>query len=85
LQVSYDYFSDTFSVTASRDYRAGEQVFVNYGQTNDGLMQYYGFTEVGWSTASFIISFQSHIPVQSIFLPWAWLRSIFFSVPLTWG
>eukprot|EP00955_Chlamydomonas_euryale_P078083 363077-Chlamydomonas_euryale.AAC.1 len=33
------------SVTASRVYKAGEQVFVNYGQSNDTLMQYYGFAE----------------------------------------
>ena len=46
-EVSYDYFSDSFSVTASRSYQQGDQVYVNYGQNNDGLMQFYGFTEVG--------------------------------------
>ena len=46
-EVSYDYFSDSFSVTASRSYQQEDQVFVNYGQNNDGLMQFYGFAEVG--------------------------------------
>lgn len=45
-EVSYEFVSDSFAVIASRSYADGEQVFVNYGQTNDGLMQYYGFSEV---------------------------------------
>lgn len=50
-EVSYDYFYDGFSVTATRAYESGEQVFVNYGQSNDTLMQYYGFAEVEYSAA----------------------------------
>lgn len=45
-EVSYEFVSDSFAVIASRSYASGEQVFVNYGQANDGLMQYYGFSEV---------------------------------------
>mmetsp|Transcript_22162 Transcript_22162/g.56310 ORF Transcript_22162/g.56310 Transcript_22162/m.56310 type:complete len:522 (-) Transcript_22162:24-1589(-) len=46
-EVTLDYFSDRYSVTAGREYRAGEQVFISYGanQTNDSLMQFYGFSE----------------------------------------
>ncbi|KAL6755314.1 hypothetical protein V8C86DRAFT_2679007 [Haematococcus lacustris] len=46
-EVSLDYFSDRYSVQAGRDYSMGEEVFISYGgnQTNDSLLQYYGFTE----------------------------------------
>ncbi|KAI8477484.1 MAG: hypothetical protein J3K34DRAFT_453032 [Monoraphidium minutum] len=45
-EVSYDYFRDAFVVAAGRDYEPGSQVFVSYGrQSNDSLMQYYGFSE----------------------------------------
>lgn len=40
-EVSYDYFADAYSVTAGEAYKAGDQVFISYGdkQTNDSLMQ----------------------------------------------
>ncbi|KAF5841378.1 hypothetical protein DUNSADRAFT_13246 [Dunaliella salina] len=45
-EVSYDYFLDSYTVAASKPYAKGEQVFVSYGrQTNDSLLQYYGFVE----------------------------------------
>ncbi|KAG2445470.1 hypothetical protein HXX76_000087 [Chlamydomonas incerta] len=45
-EVSYNYFGDSYSVVASRDFKKGEQVFITYGaQSNDSLMQYYGFAE----------------------------------------
>ena len=34
-------------MTSSKEYAAGEQVLITYGQANDALMQYYGFAEVG--------------------------------------
>jgi hypothetical protein len=44
--VSYDFFRDAFSVTAANAYTPGQQVFVSYGrQSNDSLLQYYGFSE----------------------------------------
>ena len=47
-EVSYDYFRDAFVVAAGRAYAPGQQVFVSYGaQSNDGLMQFYGFAEPG--------------------------------------
>lgn len=43
--VSYNYFADQFEVRAGR-YAEGEQVFISYGrQSNDRLLQYYGFVE----------------------------------------
>ncbi|GLC36601.1 hypothetical protein PLESTB_000254700 [Pleodorina starrii] len=45
-EVSYNYFGDSYSVVASREFKKGEQVFISYGaQSNDSLMQYYGFAE----------------------------------------
>ncbi|KAA6421676.1 MAG: N-methyltransferase (ISS) [Trebouxia sp. A1-2] len=45
-EVAYEYFGDRFSVTAERKYKQGEQVFITYGQqSNDKLLQYYGFVE----------------------------------------
>ncbi|GIL58110.1 hypothetical protein Vafri_12963 [Volvox africanus] len=45
-EVSYNYFGDSYSVVASREFTKGEQVFISYGpQSNDSLMQYYGFAE----------------------------------------
>lgn len=46
--MSYDYFRDAFVVAAGRSYSPGQQVMVSYGQqSNDSLMQYYGFSERG--------------------------------------
>lgn len=43
--VSYNYFADQFEVRVGR-YAPGEQVFISYGrQSNDRLLQYYGFVE----------------------------------------
>ncbi|EFJ50052.1 hypothetical protein VOLCADRAFT_104004 [Volvox carteri f. nagariensis] len=45
-EVAYNYFGDSYSVVASREFKKGEQVFISYGaQSNDSLMQYYGFAE----------------------------------------
>lgn len=45
-EVAYEYFGNRFSVTAERNYKQGEQVFITYGQqSNDKLLQYYGFVE----------------------------------------
>lgn len=47
-EVTFDYFSSSYTVAPSRDFSKGEQVFISYGQqSNDSLMQYYGFAEVG--------------------------------------
>mmetsp|Transcript_31311 Transcript_31311/g.52361 ORF Transcript_31311/g.52361 Transcript_31311/m.52361 type:complete len:678 (+) Transcript_31311:58-2091(+) len=44
--VSYNYFANQFELRAGRNYRAGQQVFISYGkQSNDRLLQYYGFVE----------------------------------------
>lgn len=44
--VSYNYFADQFEVRAGRSTAKGEQVFISYGrQSNDRLLQYYGFVE----------------------------------------
>jgi len=43
--VSYNYFTDQFEVRTGR-YARGEQVYISYGrQSNDRLLQYYGFVE----------------------------------------
>lgn len=56
-EVSYDYFRDAFVVAAGRDYEPGQQVFVSYGtQSNDSLMQYYGFSEAGNHADSYVMS-----------------------------
>lgn len=44
-EVTYDYWSDSFSVTSTQSYRKGEQVHINYSQSNDILLQFYGFIE----------------------------------------
>eukprot|EP00596_Hydrurales_sp_CCMP1899_P009992 CAMPEP_0119043348 /NCGR_PEP_ID=MMETSP1177-20130426/21100_1 /TAXON_ID=2985 /ORGANISM="Ochromonas sp, Strain CCMP1899" /LENGTH=613 /DNA_ID=CAMNT_0007011263 /DNA_START=127 /DNA_END=1965 /DNA_ORIENTATION=- len=45
--VSYGYFSDSFELK-TEGYKKGEQVFISYGkQSNDRLLQYYGFTDPG--------------------------------------
>lgn len=46
--LSFEYFQDAFTVSTTSGTEKGEQVFVSYGQkSNDGFLQYYGFTEVG--------------------------------------
>eukprot|EP00775_Hariotina_reticulata_P001404 gene1404-1747_t len=46
-EVSYDYPRDAFLVASGSSYTPGQQVFISYGaQTNDSLMQMYGFAEV---------------------------------------
>ncbi|KAG2482134.1 hypothetical protein HYH03_018920 [Edaphochlamys debaryana] len=45
-EVSYNYFGDSYEVVAAREFKQGEQVFISYGaQSNDSLMQFYGFSE----------------------------------------
>ncbi|KAG2428873.1 hypothetical protein HYH02_014196 [Chlamydomonas schloesseri] len=56
-EVSYNYFGDSYSVVASRDFKKGEQVFITYGaQSNDSLMQYYGFAELDNPQDTYVIS-----------------------------
>jgi hypothetical protein len=44
--VSYDYPRDSFIVSAATAYSPVQQVFISYGtQTNDSLLQMYGFVE----------------------------------------
>lgn len=44
--ISYDYFTDGYSVRLDRDYKKNEQVFISYGKkSNDELLQYFGFVE----------------------------------------
>ncbi|KAK9836316.1 hypothetical protein WJX81_004671 [Elliptochloris bilobata] len=47
--VEYEYFRDRFvASTTSRRFRKGEQVLISYGpQSNDSLLQFYGFVEAG--------------------------------------
>lgn len=56
-EVAYDYFRDAYSVVAGRDYAPGEQVFISYGesQSNDSLMQYYGFSEPGNAADAYVM------------------------------
>jgi len=48
-EVSYEYFSDGFSVRLDKEAGAvarGEQVMISYGpRSNDVLLQYYGFVQ----------------------------------------
>ncbi|BDA48434.1 probable actin-histidine N-methyltransferase [Coccomyxa sp. Obi] len=45
-EVEYEYFADRFSVRCQSSFSKGEQVFISYGrQSNDSLLQYYGFVE----------------------------------------
>lgn len=47
-EVRFEYFSDCFKVAAGEDYGAGEEVAISYGaQSNDALLQFYGFVERG--------------------------------------
>eukprot|EP00173_Palmaria_palmata_P001186 Plantae.Rhodophyta-Palmaria_palmata.ctg16340.p1 GENE.Plantae.Rhodophyta-Palmaria_palmata.ctg16340~~Plantae.Rhodophyta-Palmaria_palmata.ctg16340.p1 ORF type:complete len:221 (+),score=48.61 Plantae.Rhodophyta-Palmaria_palmata.ctg16340:55-663(+) len=47
-EVRFEYFSDCFKVAAGGDYAAGEEVAISYGaQSNDALLQFYGFVEGG--------------------------------------
>lgn len=49
--MSYDYPRDAFIVSAAAAYSPDSQVFISYGtQTNDSLLQMYGFVEqvCGW-------------------------------------
>ncbi|KXZ50177.1 hypothetical protein GPECTOR_17g814 [Gonium pectorale] len=56
-EVSYNYFGDSYSVVASRDFKKGEQVFISYGtQSNDSLMQYYGFAEPNNPADAYVMS-----------------------------
>ena len=44
--VTYAYFRSAIVATAGRPFTAGDQVFISYGkQTNDRLLQFYGFVE----------------------------------------
>ena len=44
--MAFEYFKDSFALSTSDPYKAGEQVYISYGpQGNDSLLQYYGFTE----------------------------------------
>ena len=46
--VSYAYFKSAVVATAGKAFQEGEQVFISYGnQTNDRLLQFYGFVEGG--------------------------------------
>lgn len=45
--VSYNYFANQFELR-TEGYKRGEQVYLSYGrQTNDRLLQYYGFVDKG--------------------------------------
>uniref|UniRef100_A0A1D1ZPQ4 SET domain-containing protein n=1 Tax=Auxenochlorella protothecoides TaxID=3075 RepID=A0A1D1ZPQ4_AUXPR len=44
--VAYRVFGDSFELTTGSSFQPGEQVFISYGlQSNDTLLQYYGFVE----------------------------------------
>ncbi|CAL5224402.1 g7084 [Coccomyxa viridis] len=44
--VEYEYFKDCFTISCAASFKKGEQVFISYGpQSNDSLLQYYGFVE----------------------------------------
>lgn len=45
-EVSFEYFRNKFVVQTGEDYEPGDEVFISYGtQSNDSLLQYYGFIE----------------------------------------
>lgn len=45
-EVSYEYFTDKFVVNAGEDYKPDDEVAISYGaQSNDSLLQIYGFVE----------------------------------------
>eukprot|EP00878_Enallax_costatus_P019938 GHUV01021053.1.p1 GENE.GHUV01021053.1~~GHUV01021053.1.p1 ORF type:complete len:380 (+),score=103.11 GHUV01021053.1:21-1160(+) len=47
-ECELDVWSDSFRIVASRPWRAGQQVFISYGNSsNDVLLQLYGFVEAG--------------------------------------
>ncbi|GAB4823521.1 hypothetical protein N2152v2_010567 [Parachlorella kessleri] len=44
--VFFEYFRDSFTLSCSAPFKAGQQVFISYGpQGNDSLLQFYGFLE----------------------------------------
>ena len=54
--VSYEYFTDTFAVSAGPA-RAGEQLLISYGsRSNDQLLQYYGFVEANNPNDAYVFS-----------------------------
>ncbi|CAD7703203.1 unnamed protein product [Ostreobium quekettii] len=55
--LSYDYFRDEYSVLAGEARQTGQQVFISYGeQSNDALMQFYGFVEADNPEDTYIIA-----------------------------
>jgi hypothetical protein len=44
-EASFNYFSGSFELS-TQAYAAGDEIFISYGkQSNDRLLQYYGFVE----------------------------------------
>lgn len=55
-EVSYQYFSDRFTVECGRKFRRGEQALISYGgKSNDQLLLYYGFAEEGNPNDSYVL------------------------------
>lgn len=54
--VSYAYFRSAIVATAGKAFQEGEQVFISYGnQTNDRLLQFYGFVEEDNPNDAFVV------------------------------
>ncbi|OSX81232.1 hypothetical protein BU14_0023s0037 [Porphyra umbilicalis] len=54
--VSVEYFWDRYAVVAGEDVDVGGEVCISYGkQSNDALLQYFGFVEAGnaWEEYTF--------------------------------
>lgn len=55
--VSYQYFTDNFSVELGDTYATGQQLFITYGdKSNDQLLVYYGFAEPENLNDSYVMS-----------------------------
>ena len=54
--ISYAYFRSAIVATAGKSFQEGEQVFISYGnQTNDRLLQFYGFVEGDNPNDTFVV------------------------------
>lgn len=61
--VQYRVFTNTFCVTADREFAPGEEVRISYGpRSNDQLLQFHGFVERGnVHDAYFMADFLAHV------------------------
>lgn len=55
-EVSYQYFTDKFTLDVGETYATGQQVYITYGdKSNDQLMAFYGFAEANNVNDSYVM------------------------------